>query len=80
MAGGVEAAEVVLSALTLPAVAPSLGSVETLVTRPALTSHAGMSPEDRATAGITDDLIRLSAGIEDEEDLVEDFARALDKV
>jgi len=80
LAGGVEAAEVLLSSLRLPAVAPSLGGVETLITRPAVTSHAGMSPEDRAAVGITDDLIRLSVGIEDEEDLREDFAQALDKI
>jgi cystathionine beta-lyase/cystathionine gamma-synthase len=80
LAGGVEAAEVVLAALTLPAVAPSLGGVETLITRPAVTSHAGMSPEARAEAGITDDLIRLSVGIEDAGDLLADFAAALDKV
>jgi cystathionine gamma-synthase/cystathionine gamma-lyase/cystathionine beta-lyase len=76
----VAAAETLLSALTLPAVAPSLGGVESLITRPAVTSHAGMSPADRAAAGITDDLIRLSVGIEDAEDLLADFAQALDKV
>jgi cystathionine gamma-synthase/cystathionine gamma-lyase/cystathionine beta-lyase len=80
LAGGVDAAEVFLSALTLPAVAPSLGGVDTLITRPAVTSHAGMSPSDRDAAGITDDLVRLSVGIEDVEDLLEDFAAALDKV
>ena len=80
LAGGVAAAEVMLSALTLPAVAPSLGGVETLITRPALTSHAGMTPEARAAAGIADDLIRLSVGIEDAEDLLADFSAALDKV
>lgn len=80
LAGGVEAATTLLSALTLPAVAPSLGGVETLITRPAVTSHAGMSAEDRAAAGITDDLIRLSVGIEDAGDLLADFAQALDKV
>jgi cystathionine gamma-synthase/cystathionine gamma-lyase/cystathionine beta-lyase len=80
LTGGVPAAETLLAALTLPAVAPSLGGVETLITRPATTSHAGMSQEDRAAAGITDDLIRLSVGIEDEEDLLADFAAALDKV
>jgi cystathionine gamma-synthase/cystathionine gamma-lyase/cystathionine beta-lyase len=80
LTGGVDAAEALLSALTLPANAPSLGGVETLITRPATTSHAGMSPEDRAAVGITDDLIRLSVGIEDAEDLVADFANALDKV
>jgi cystathionine gamma-synthase/cystathionine gamma-lyase/cystathionine beta-lyase len=80
LAGGVAAAEVLLSSLTLPAVAPSLGGVESLITRPAVTSHAGMSPEDRTAAGITDDLLRLSVGIEDEEDLLADFAQALDKI
>lgn len=80
LAGGAAAAETVLSALTLPAVAPSLGGVESLITRPAVTSHAGMSAEDRAAVGITDDLIRLSVGIEDAEDLLADFAAALDKV
>jgi cystathionine beta-lyase/cystathionine gamma-synthase len=80
LADGVEATETFLSALTLPAVAPSLGGVETLITRPAVTSHAGMTAEDRATAGITDDLVRLSVGIEDVEDLRADFANALDKI
>lgn len=80
LSGGVEAAEVMLDALRLPAVAPSLGGVETLITRPATTSHAGMSPADRAKAGITDDLVRVSCGIEDAEDLIADFQQALDKV
>jgi cystathionine beta-lyase/cystathionine gamma-synthase len=80
LTGGVAAAEEFLGALTLPAVAPSLGGVETLITRPAVTSHAGMSPDARAAAGITDDLIRLSVGIEDVEDLVADVTNALDKV
>lgn len=80
LTGGVEAAEALLDALQLPFVAPSLGGVESLATRPALTSHAGMSPEDRQRAGITDDLVRVSVGIEDVRDLVEDFVQALDKV
>jgi cystathionine gamma-synthase/cystathionine gamma-lyase/cystathionine beta-lyase len=80
LAGGVAATETFLAALTVPAVAPSLGGVETLITRPAVTSHAGMSQADRAAAGITDDLVRLSVGIEDVEDLQADFANALDKI
>lgn len=78
-AGGVPAAEALLDALRIPYPAPSLGGVETLVTRPALTSHAGMAPEERARLGITDDLVRVSCGVEDTQDLVADFARALDK-
>jgi cystathionine beta-lyase/cystathionine gamma-synthase len=80
LAGGLDAAEALLDAVQLPFVAPSLGGVESLATRPAATSHAGMSPEDRERAGITDDLIRVSLGIEDARDLVEDFVQALDKV
>lgn len=80
MAGGLDAAETLLDAVRLPCVAPSLGSVETLITRPAATSHAGMSRSDRDRLGITDDLIRVSVGIEDAADLVEDFEQALAKV
>jgi cystathionine beta-lyase/cystathionine gamma-synthase len=52
--------------------------VETLITRPAKTSHAGMSPEERQRRGISDSLIRVSVGIESTEDLLEDFKGALD--
>jgi len=75
--GGVPAADRLLSSVRIPYVAPSLGGVETLITRPAVTSHAGMRPEDRARLGITDDLIRISCGIEHPDDLVEDFRQAL---
>jgi cystathionine beta-lyase/cystathionine gamma-synthase len=77
VAGDVAAAERVLERVRLPIVAPSLGGVETLITRPATTSHAGMSREDRARLGISDSLIRVSVGIEATDDLVADFAQAL---
>ncbi|HKA19320.1 MAG TPA: PLP-dependent transferase [Blastocatellia bacterium] len=75
--GGVDAAERFIQRAKLPIVAPSLGGVETLITRPATTSHSGMSPEDRARLGITDSLIRVSIGIEATEDIIEDFDQAL---
>jgi cystathionine beta-lyase/cystathionine gamma-synthase len=75
--GGVEAAERFIHKTRLPIIAPSLGGVETLITRPATTSHAGMSREDRARLGITENLIRVSIGIEATEDLIEDFNQAL---
>jgi len=62
---------------TLPIVAPSLGGVETLLTRPATTSHAGVSRADRERIGITDSLIRVSIGIEATEDIIADFDQAL---
>ncbi|GIG69430.1 trans-sulfuration enzyme family protein [Phytomonospora endophytica] len=80
LTGGVDAAEALFDGLRLPYVAPSLGGVESLITRPALTSHAGMTAEARAASGITDDLIRLSCGVEAAEDLVADFENALRKV
>jgi cystathionine gamma-synthase/cystathionine gamma-lyase/cystathionine beta-lyase len=77
--GGEQAAQALLDSVTLPYVAPSLGGVETLITRPVATSHAGMSLQDRERLGITADLIRVSSGIEGIQDLVADFAQALDK-
>jgi cystathionine beta-lyase/cystathionine gamma-synthase len=78
--GGDAAAQTLLDAVRLPFVAPSLGGVETLITRPATTSHAGMSPEDRERLGITSDLVRVSCGIEGTRDLIADFDQALAKV
>ena len=75
--GGVEAAERFMQKTELPIVAPSLGGVETLLTRPATTSHSGMFPQDRLKAGITDSLVRMSVGLEAAEDLIEDLERAL---
>ena len=74
---GVQAAERFIQNTTLPISAPSLGGVETLITRPVTTSHSGMSPEDRQAMGISDSLIRVSVGIEATEDIIEDFDQAL---
>jgi cystathionine beta-lyase/cystathionine gamma-synthase len=75
--GGVAAADQLFRRATLPIIAPSLGGVETLMTRPVLTSHRGMSAEDRQRLGISDGLIRLSVGIEATEDIIDDFDQAL---
>ena len=76
--GDVETAQRFMSRAKLPIVTTSLGGVETLVTRPARTSHSGMKPEDRRALGISDKLIRLSVGIEATEDLIADFQQALE--
>jgi len=78
MVDGVGAAESFMHATKLAAVAPSLGGIETLITRPATTSHAGLSASDRQKLGITDGLIRLSVGLEDADDIINDFGDALD--
>lgn len=77
VAGGLAASERFMKALTIPVIAPSLGGPETLVTRPATTSHIGLTPEERATLGITDGLIRCSVGLEDTGELIADFDQAL---
>jgi cystathionine beta-lyase/cystathionine gamma-synthase len=77
LAGGTEAAERFIKHATIPTCAPSLGGVETLIMRPAVTSHAGMSSDERARAGISDGLVRLSVGLETSDDLIEDFEHAL---
>ncbi len=74
---GLAAAKRFFDAVKIPLKAPSLGGIETLVTRPATTSHVGMSAEERKRLGITDSLIRLSIGIEATEDLLADFEQAL---
>jgi cystathionine beta-lyase/cystathionine gamma-synthase len=78
--GGADATQRLLDSLRIPANTPSLGGLETLITQPALTSHAGMSREDRERIGVTDDLLRISCGIENPRDLVGDFTRALDTI
>jgi cystathionine beta-lyase/cystathionine gamma-synthase len=77
LAGGGEAAERFIGRLKIITHAPSLGGVDTLVSEPRFTSHAGMSPEERAAAGIPDGFVRISVGIEDADDLIADMAHAL---
>lgn len=71
------AARDVVSRLDIFTLAQSLGGVESLVCIPALMTHASMSPEARAEAGVPDTLIRLSVGLEDAADLIDDLDRAL---
>jgi cystathionine beta-lyase/cystathionine gamma-synthase len=75
--GSGEDARRVTEALRLFTLAPSLGGVESLVTIPALTSHAMISPEHRRKMGVTEQLIRLSVGIENVQDLIADLRQAL---
>jgi len=71
--GGTPAVQQFVSALKLFSLAESLGGVESLVAHPATMTHVAMSPEARATAGLTDGLLRLSVGIEELEDLKTDL-------
>jgi cystathionine gamma-lyase/cystathionine beta-lyase/cystathionine gamma-lyase/homocysteine desulfhydrase len=76
--GSLDAARRMLNRVRLMALAESLGGVETLISHPSTMTHASVPPERRAALGITDGLVRISAGVEDIEDLKEDLAQALD--
>jgi len=70
-------ADAIMDRLSLPVAGPSLGGVESLISRPAALSHKNLSQQERNKLGITDNLLRVSVGIEDIDDLIADFARAL---
>jgi cystathionine beta-lyase/cystathionine gamma-synthase len=78
--GSLEAARRLLNHVRLCSLAESLGGVETLISLPAVMTHASMPPELREQIGITEGLVRLSVGIEDAEDLIADLDQALAKV
>lgn len=77
-AGDVDACVRFLRRLTLPAIAPSLGGVESLVTRPVTTSHSYLGKEELKRMGIRDTLVRVSVGLESPDDLIRDFQNALE--
>jgi cystathionine gamma-synthase len=78
--GGAERARAIATATSVFALAVSLGGVESLICSPARMTHASLTPQQRAELDITDDLLRLSVGIEDVEDLVADLGCALNSV
>ncbi len=75
--GGLDAVKTVLDAVDLFSLAESLGGIESLIVHPASMTHAAMSPDAQATAGITGGLLRLSIGLEDADDLIKALDRAL---
>lgn len=79
LAGGLDAGSRFQEALEVARVGPSLGSTHTLVVHPPTVTHTQMSRQEREAQGITDGLVRVSVGIEDADDLLGDFSRALEK-
>jgi cystathionine beta-lyase/cystathionine gamma-synthase len=75
--GSLDRAREVLGAVRLMALAESLGGVETLISHPAIMTHASVPEERRAALGISDGLLRVSVGIEDADDLIDDLRQAL---
>ncbi|HAM49773.1 MAG TPA: methionine gamma-lyase [Nitrospiraceae bacterium] len=77
--GGLQAGKKLMNSVQLCTLAVSLGAVETLIEHPASMTHAIVSREERMRTGITDNLVRLSVGIEDVEDIIQDLEQALEK-
>src|SRR5262249_8333953 len=78
--GSLERASTLLNSVCLMALAESLGGVETLISHPATMTHASVPADRRQQIGVTDDMVRVSVGIEDVDDLKEDLAQALDRI
>jgi methionine-gamma-lyase len=78
--GGLMAGKTMINSVELSTLAVSLGGVETLIEHPASMTHAGVTPEERLKAEITDDLVRLAVGCEEFEDLRQDLDQALARV
>ena len=75
----VDKAMTLLSATKVFALAESLGGVESLINHPATMTHASIPREERIKNGLTDSLIRLSVGVEDIDDLIDDLKQALEQ-
>ncbi|MBE9509487.1 MAG: aminotransferase class I/II-fold pyridoxal phosphate-dependent enzyme [Bacteroidetes bacterium] len=78
--GGLDAGKVLMDNVELATLAVSLGGIETLIQHPASMTHSGINKEEKLKAGITDGLVRLSVGIENVEDLIDDLSQALNKI
>jgi cystathionine beta-lyase/cystathionine gamma-synthase len=77
--GDIKTAERFLKAVKIFTLAESLGGVESLIENPALMTHGSVPPEQRKILGIDDNFIRISTGIEEVEDLLNDIKQALEK-
>jgi cystathionine gamma-synthase len=77
LAGGRDSVQQMVARLRMVRFAASLGGVETTISYPEITSHRGLTPEQRSARGIKPGTVRVSVGIEDAEDIVEDFRQAI---
>ena len=78
--GGIPAGTTVMNNIKLCSLAESLGAVETMITHPASMTHVDVPAEERHARGLTDGLVRISVGIEDPDDIIDDLKQALEKV
>ena len=78
--GDIKKAHTFLSSVKIFTLAESLGGVESLIESPAIMTHGSVPPEHRKMLGIDDNYVRVSVGIEEVEDLIQDLKQALDKI
>lgn len=78
LSGGIPAGKHLMNNVKLCFLAESLGAVETMITHPATMTHADVPEKERHARGLTDGLVRLSVGIEDKDDIIEDLSQALE--
>ena len=78
--GGINAGTTVMNNVKLCSLAESLGAVETMITHPATMTHVDVPAEERHARGLSDGLVRISVGIEDPDDIIDDLKQALEKV
>jgi len=78
--GGREAGRTLLDSVEICTLAVSLGDVDTLIEHPATMTHSTYSAEELAKVGITEGMVRLSVGLEDVDDIIEDLRQALDRI
>ena len=78
--GRIEAGRKLMNSLELCSLAVSLGAMDTLISPPASMTHTGVPREVRLKTGITDELVRLSVGIDEAEDIIADLDQALERV
>jgi len=78
--GGIEAGKTLMNSVRLCSLAESLGAVETMITHPATMTHVDVPREERLARGLSDGLVRISVGIEDAEDIIEDLEQAFDQI
>jgi O-succinylhomoserine sulfhydrylase len=76
--GGFERVSAFMAALEIASLSSNLGDTRTIVTNPYTTTHAKLKPDEKLALGITEGLIRISVGLEDVEDLIEDFTNAVE--
>jgi O-acetylhomoserine/O-acetylserine sulfhydrylase-like pyridoxal-dependent enzyme len=80
IAGGRAAAHAVLDALALIDISNNIGDTKTLITHPSSTTHSSLTPAVRAEMGVSEEMLRISVGLEDTQDLIDDLDQALRSV